>query len=241
MTTRPRTSIEQFRTRPLTGRALLPVALIVWVLGALYCSGYERLASDIDNWPGSLIWSGVAVLPWLALFEWSKTEAGQRLGPARMACLFTAVAVASIAAELAVNLLQGDTSSALALLVLRRVPAIGVTLLLVMWSRAGRRAEQARIEAEDLPSLAPSVDWVAAADNYVELHVGGRAIIRRMTMREAERALAPHGFIRIHRRFLVNGARIASIGGGDRHQSVRLAGGGELPVGRAFAPNLRHG
>ena len=236
-----RSWIEHLRTRPLKARALLAVTLIVWIVGALYCSGYERLASGIDNWPDSLLWSAVAVLPWLALFEWTKGEAGRRQSLARVAALFGVVAVASVAAEIAINLLQGSRSSGIALLFMRRVPAIGVSLLLVLWSRAGQRAEDERAAAEDLSALAPSIDWVAAADNYVELHVSGRTVIRRMTMREAERALARHGFVRIHRRFLVNRARIASIGADDRPQSVRLSGGGELPVGRAFAPNLRHG
>lgn len=241
MAERIRNWIEQFRTRPLSGGALLPMILVVWVAGALYCSGYEKLARGINNWPGSLLWSAVAVLPWLALFEWTKTRVGRRLSLTRIAALFVAAAVASVAAEIAINLIQGKTPSAIALLLLRRTPAVGVSLLLVLWSRVGQRAEEARIAAEDLSALAPSIDWVAAADNYVELHASGRTMIRRMTMREAERALASHGFIRIHRRFLVNRARIAGIAGGDRQQSVRLSGGGELPVGRAFAPNLRHG
>ena len=61
--------------------------------------------------------------------------------------------------------------------------------------------------------------------------------MRRMTMRQAERILAPHGFIRIHRRFLVNRARIDRLGN-DGERVIRLADGGELPVGRAFAANL---
>jgi hypothetical protein len=233
--------IEKFRTRPLKGHALLAIGMMVWLAGALYCSGYEGLASGINNWPGSLIWSAVAVLPWLALFEWGKTESGRRLSLPWLIALFITVAIASVAAEVAVNLLQGKTPTTIPLLLLRRLPAIGVSLLLVLWSRAGQRAEEERVAAADLSALAPSIDWVAAADNYVELHISGRTIIRRMTMREAEHALARHGFVRIHRRFLVNRSRIADIAAGERRQSVRLAGGGELPIGRAFAPNLRHG
>jgi len=232
-----RSWIERFRTRPLTGRALLAVGSIMWVAGALYCSGYETLTSGIDNWPASLVWSAVAVLPWLALFEWTKTKGGQRFGPIRFAVLFVAVAIASVAAEAAINLLQGKTPSPIALLLLRRVPAIGASLLLILWSRAGQPAEDERAGAEKLCALAPSIDWVAAADNYVELHIAGRTVMRRMTLRDAEQALAGRGFVRIHRRYLVNRHRIAAISGGT-DLLVRLEGGIELPVGRAFANNL---
>ena len=231
--------IEKFRTRPLKWPALLGVGLVVWVAGALYCSGYERLASGIDNWPGSLIWSAVAVLPWLALFEWTKSAAGRRLGLPGIAALFVAVAIVSVVAEVLIDALEVQMSAEVGLLFLRRMPAIGVSLLLILWSRAGRRAQEERATTEDLSALAPSIDWVAAADNYVELHLTGRTIIRRMPRREAERALGRYGFVRIHRRFLVNRARIAGMETSDGRQWVRLVGGGELPVGRAFAANLR--
>jgi two-component system LytT family response regulator len=89
-----------------------------------------------------------------------------------------------------------------------------------------------------LASLASSIDWVEAADNYVELHIGGQTLMRRMTMREAERALEGVGFIRIHRRFLVNARKIRAIEGTNGDRIVRLGAGIELPVGRAFAINL---
>ena len=62
--------------------------------------------------------------------------------------------------------------------------------------------------------------------------------MRRMTMRDAARALAGHGFVRIHRRFLVNRGRIAGIFGTNGDRVVKLGCGIELPVGRAFAANL---
>ena len=58
-------------------------------------------------------------------------------------------------------------------------------------------------------------------------------------MRDAERALGPRGFVRIHRRYLVNRGRIANILGTNGDRIVQLASGAELPVGRAFAANLK--
>ena len=97
---------------------------------------------------------------------------------------------------------------------------------------AGEREADPELEA-----LAGSIDWLAAADNYVELRIGGRVTMRRMTMRQAERSLAGRGFVRIHRRYLVNRNRIVEVrGNGDK--SVRLSCGVELPVGGRYAANL---
>ena len=233
-----RQSWSRFRSEPLRGGALAAVVLAVWLAGAVYCSGYERLASGLDNWPGSLVWSAVAVLPWLALFEWSKGERGRALtaSPARLALALAVTAVLSLALEIVGDVLSGSSSAPLALSMMRRLPAIGVCLILILWSRAGSRPRD-RSE-ESLASIAESLDWVAAADNYVELHSGSGVSMRRMTMRDAERDLVSRGFVRIHRRFLVNSRRISSVHGTNGDRVVRLAGGAELPVGRRYAANL---
>ena len=125
------------------------------------------------------------------------------------------------------------------LLLMRRLPAIAATILLIALSR--RTSGSARAERavpEELVAIAATIDWIEAADNYVALRVDGRTAMRRMTMREAEQALAGHGFVRIHRRFLVNGSRVAELRGQSKPY-VRLTDGTELPVGQAFRDNLR--
>ncbi|MEO8176564.1 MAG: LytTR family DNA-binding domain-containing protein [Sphingomicrobium sp.] len=235
----PHPLIERVRTAPQRGPALIAAIVIVWVAGAAYCSGYEALQSGFDNWPGSLLWSAAAVLPWLALFEWSKTAAGQRTTrrSLRLAMALIATAAASLALEFGIDVLSGHEMATLGLSLLRRLPAIGACLLLILWSRARLAADEDAARDESLSAMAQSIDWVSAADNYVELHIAGRTLMRRMTLRQAEQALAAHGFIRIHRRFLVNRARIDRFGS-DGERMIRLADGGELPVGRAFAANL---
>ena len=225
--------------QPLRGAPLLLAVLIVWAAGAAYCHGYERLLRGGGSWPGSFLWSAVAVLPWLALFEWSKTSRGKKVVARldQLALLLVGTALASVALELAMDALAGATSRPVALLLLRRLPAIGACLILILWSRARSRGDDSEAPELDIRELAGSIDWVAAADNYVEIHAGGRLSMRRMTLREAERALAPHGFMRIHRRFLVNSDRIRAVRlNGSR--SVELACGRKLPVGRAYAANL---
>jgi DNA-binding LytR/AlgR family response regulator len=49
--------------------------------------------------------------------------------------------------------------------------------------------------------------------------------------------LACHGFVRIHRRYLVNRERIRSIQLNGR-RTIILTCGAELPVGRSYEPNL---
>ncbi|HKQ76006.1 MAG TPA: LytTR family DNA-binding domain-containing protein [Blastocatellia bacterium] len=51
---------------------------------------------------------------------------------------------------------------------------------------------------------AEEIDWIEAYDNYIRLHVGGKAHLLRQTMNELEAALNPEQFARIHRSTIVN-------------------------------------
>jgi len=229
----------RFFQEPLEGRPLLVAVVAVWLAGAAYCHGYERLLTGADEWGGSLTWSAIAVLPWFALFEWSKhpgTSATPRR-PYALLGLVVGIAGLSVLLEYAVNWCFGHVTDHLGLLIMRRLPAIAATVLLIALARKAvlRRADSADQIA--IGSLAEAIDYVAAADNYVELHSGGRVTMRRMTLAEAERMLRKQGFVRIHRRYVVNGNRIMSVRG-NGEKVVRLADGSELPVGRRYAPNL---
>lgn len=234
-----KTGIGRFFVEPLRGPPLLFFGLAVWLAGAAYCHGYERLLSGADEWRGSLIWSAIAVLPWYALFEWSKQPRGAEATrrPWILLGLVFGIAALSIVLEYLINWSIGDLSDRVALLVMRRLPAIGAVLLLIAVARKAASQRPLSSQAVTLASIADLIDYAAAADNYVELHIAGRVTMRRMTMADAERALAGCGFVRIHRRYLVNRKRVAALlGNGDRR--VRLLDGSELPVGRRFAPNL---
>lgn len=234
----PQPSLWRFFFEPLRGRSLVACGALVWLMGAAYCHGYHSLLTgSAGEWAGSLTWSAIAVVPWFALFEWSKqpqgVEAARR--PAILAGLVTCIALFSIALEYSVNFCLGDVSDRFGLLVMRRMPAIGVSILLIALTRKAvlrRPPDPAKIE---LGQLANAIDWVEAADNYIQLHCAGKLNLRRMTMQEAERSLQRHGFVRIHRRYLVNKTRIAHVG--DR--LLRLTSGEELPIGSAFSANLR--
>src|SRR5207244_10044393 len=55
------------------------------------------------------------------------------------------------------------------------------------------------------------VDWIGAADNYVELHVGGTTYPARETLSGLERELDPDRFVRIHRSAIVQVDRIKEL------------------------------
>jgi hypothetical protein len=240
----PRFKLSRLLVEPLRGAAYTITGLIVWVAGATYCHSYQILTGEVPGpCSGSLTWSAIAVVPWFALFEWSKDAPGARATrrPLVLAALVLGIAAASIALEYFVNFCAGDVSDHLGLLFMRRLPGIGISVLLIHLAKARRwpalRSSERDEASADLKQLAPSIDWIAAADNYVELHIGTRVILRRMTMRAAERALAGAGFVRIHRRYLVNLSRVSARAGRNGDRSIRV-GDMELPVGQSYANRL---
>lgn len=83
--------------------------------------------------------------------------------------------------------------------------------------------------------LLSDVDWVEAAGNYVELHLGGAPILHRAPLSDMERRLRGAGFVRIHRSRLVRRAAVAEVESkpsGD--YIVRLSGGRELAGSRRY-------
>jgi DNA-binding LytR/AlgR family response regulator len=81
---------------------------------------------------------------------------------------------------------------------------------------------------------------VSSAGNYVEFNlVDCRKPLMRATLGAIESEFAPKGFVRIHRSWLVNAARVEAIepaGSGDF--TVTLAGGVKAPLSRRFREAL---
>lgn len=86
----------------------------------------------------------------------------------------------------------------------------------------------------DLLVRADEVDWVEAQGNYVALHVGAEVRLLRQTLAETEARLKEHGFIRTHRRALVNRRRMQAIipppRGDAGELGVRLSNGQIAPL-----------
>jgi two-component system LytT family response regulator len=55
-----------------------------------------------------------------------------------------------------------------------------------------------------VPVKVSEVDWIAADDYFIKLHVGAKSHLLRMSMNELEEKLDPEKFLRIHRSTIVN-------------------------------------
>lgn len=76
------------------------------------------------------------------------------------------------------------------------------------------------------------IDWIEAYDNYVRLHVVGKAHLLRQTMNELEAALDPDKFARIHRSTIVNLERIKELHPHFNEHVVILHDGTKLKLSR---------
>jgi two-component system LytT family response regulator len=77
------------------------------------------------------------------------------------------------------------------------------------------------------------IDWIEAADNYARIWTGGRSYLLREPLRDLERRVRAHGFLRAHRRALVRlgGVReMMRLGSGEL---VAVLGcGARIPISR---------
>ena len=95
------------------------------------------------------------------------------------------------------------------------------------------RGEQTRVPVE-------SILWVESEGDYVRLHTSGRSYLIRGTLRAMEERLAPHGFLRIHRRLLVDASLISKVRRAKGGQlCIVLADETELPIGRSYVQRVR--
>ncbi|HLZ52189.1 MAG TPA: LytTR family DNA-binding domain-containing protein [Candidatus Acidoferrum sp.] len=89
------------------------------------------------------------------------------------------------------------------------------------------------VDAED-------VDWMEAAENYVELHVGRASYLLHVTMNALEKSLDPEIFLRIHRSIIVNLFRIKNLQSSAHGEYViTLRDGARLESGRTYSSRLR--
>ncbi len=84
------------------------------------------------------------------------------------------------------------------------------------------------------------VDWIQAAENYVELHAGRMSHLLHVTMNVLEKSLDPEVFLRIHRSMIVNISRIRFLQPGSHGEYlVTLRDGVRLQSGRTYADRLK--
>jgi two-component system LytT family response regulator len=84
------------------------------------------------------------------------------------------------------------------------------------------------------------IDWIAGAENYVELHAGDATHLLHVTMNALEKALDPRMFLRIHRSIIVNVGRIKEMHSATHAEYVVvLRNGVRLQSGRTFHARLK--
>jgi two-component system, LytTR family, response regulator len=84
------------------------------------------------------------------------------------------------------------------------------------------------------------IDWIEAAENYVEVHAGRMTRLLHVTMNVLEKSLDPKNFLRIHRSLIVNVDRIKNLES-DAHGEyvITLREGVRLQSGRTYSGRLR--
>jgi len=80
---------------------------------------------------------------------------------------------------------------------------------------------------------------LVGADDYVELHVGNKSYLVKITLNEFEQRLDPNRFRRIHRSAIVNLDHVVSCKPIDRRLSLRLTDGSEVIASRSGSRHLR--
>jgi two-component system LytT family response regulator len=84
------------------------------------------------------------------------------------------------------------------------------------------------------------IDYLESQDDYVSVHVGGRAWLKEQTLTDLEALLDRDRFVRIHRRYLLNITRLSRIEqSATESRSAVLSDGTELPISRAGFARLR--
>jgi two-component system LytT family response regulator len=78
------------------------------------------------------------------------------------------------------------------------------------------------------------IDYVQAQDDYVCFRSEGKDYLKEQTLAETEASLDPAAFVRIHRSYLLNLARLVRVDQDERENRVAvLTDGRRLPVSRA--------
>jgi two-component system, LytTR family, response regulator len=84
------------------------------------------------------------------------------------------------------------------------------------------------------------VDWIEAAENYVQLHAGRTGHLLHVAMSTLEKSLDPDIFLRIHRSMIVNVRRVKELQPGLHGEYVvTLQSGVRLESGRVYSQKLK--
>jgi hypothetical protein len=233
-------------SRPLALREAVIVAAILLTAGTIYCQIYCLLAlQKMHGASMPLLFSvhraSVDVIAPFVVFELGKRiPMHKRLWPWIVLGALFCGGIAT-AALWRMQLPIMDSTLTPRRMVVDRIPIMALAAIALAHYHAQARLNFGRSSngtgEDELP--APEwIDWVRAAGNYVEIRMGGRSVLKRMTMAQAEEALADKAFVRVHRSMLVNRRRIAGLDRKERPRHVRLTDGSFVKIGEAYRANL---
>ena len=110
------------------------------------------------------------------------------------------------------------------------------------WTPAREPLRQVAARWQQKVVLVPTetIDWIRAADDYVELYAGGRRHLLHSTLNKLARKLDPLTFLRVHRSVVVNLRAIKEITPGIHGEyDIALQDGTELRSGRTYGEAMR--
>jgi DNA-binding LytR/AlgR family response regulator len=90
-----------------------------------------------------------------------------------------------------------------------------------------------------IPIKIENILWLAAADDYVEIHTKEKSYLMNITLNDFERRLDAKVFRRVHRSHIVNLKHVKAIESCDRRLLFRLTDNSEVISSRAMTKTLK--
>jgi two-component system LytT family response regulator len=85
-----------------------------------------------------------------------------------------------------------------------------------------------------------AIDYVESQDDYVSVKSGGKGYLKEQTLAELETLLDKEVFVRIHRRYILNIARLSKIELAAKDTRIAILGdGSKLPISRSGYARLK--
>ncbi len=226
--------------RRLSAKEFAAVAVAMLAAGTIYCQlwcliAFMRPHQGPMPLGASVILAFLDIVPALAAFELSKRAPRGAWGLVVIALTFLIALACATALRTTVDIML-PANPTIRVLAAQRLGPLTIAAAALAWYFFQRKqvAERAAAATASLPP-AKSIDWVKAAGNYVEVHVGGATRLIRMTLRQAADQLPRDTFVQVHRSVIVNRASVATQQG---RRTIRMSDGAEIPVGDAYRSNL---
>ncbi|MCE3288266.1 MAG: hypothetical protein K0R83_278 [Caulobacter sp.] len=228
--------------------------LVLAIAATVYCQAHGGLEGDQAALEVSLLWGfsqglgwGLAATAALALLRRAIRAPAAPVVALSAAAAVTGLAFAGgLAAAWLWALTGGGTAASLDRLLFDLAPAAGAAgagtgLAAWLWPRPPTAVEEwlTLPEAPFLRVRANEVTVITAAGNYCELATANGPVLVRAPLAVLAERWAEAGFLRVHRGWLVNRARVSRMGRGRAGRcTVLMDDGTVVPVGDAWREAL---